>query len=331
MNVVARLRAGVSLEAVRGELAMLGRRLEARFPDTNAGVRFTAIALREDLIGDDRAMLLLLLGAVGLVLIIASANVAGLLLARMASRREEIAVRSALGAGRSRIVRQLVTESLVLGVGGNLLGLVLAFWVSSAIAAAHAEGLRRLGLLDSVRLDGPVLAFAFGITILASVLAGLVPALRAAEQGLAGSLHSAGRSGLGRQRGERFRSGLVVAQLALAVVLLVGAGLLLKSFLRLASVDPGMRTERILTFRIAVPSATYSSPARISDFYERLAEGLDSHPGVESAAAVFRLPVRQSTFTSRFFMDGRTAREQERAIGVQVVTPTYFKHLTCPS
>jgi putative ABC transport system permease protein len=225
---------------------------------------------------------------------IASANVASLLLARTASRREEIAVRSALGAGRSRIVRQLVTESVVLGIGGNLLGLVLAFWVSRSIVSAYHDGLSDLGLVDAITLDAPVFAFAAAITILSSILAGLFPALRAAA-GVSGALQSGGRSGLAQQRGERFRSGLVVAQIALAVVLLVGSGLLVTSFVHLMSVDPGFRTERILSFRVDLPGGTYGSKRRIADFYQELLDRMERQPGVVSAGAISRLPIRMTT------------------------------------
>ena len=327
VGVIARLRPDVTLDAARRELTILGRRLEESFPQTNANVTFSATALRDDLVGDVRSMLLLLFGAVALLLMISSANVAGLLLARTASRREEIAVRSALGAAHGRILRQLVTEALVLGVGGSLLGLMVAYWASNSVAAAYGEGLRRLGLAEAIRLDGPILAFAFVITVIASTLAGVAPAFRLWERALVQRLQSGGRSRIAPRQGERLRSGLVVAQLALAVVLLVGAGLLIKSFVRLTSVDLGIRTDRILTLHLAVPSAAYGS-ARIVEFYDRLLERLENHPGVESAAAVFRLPVRQSTFGSRFRLEHAVdAEQQERSIGVQVVTPGYFETL----
>ena len=204
---------------------------------------------------------------------------------------------------------------------------MVAYWTSNSVAAAYGEALQRLGLAEAIRLDGPVLAFALVITLVASTLAGLAPAFRVAEQALAQRLRSGGRSRMAPRPGERLRGGLVVAQLALAVVLLVGAGLVIKSFVRLTSVDLGIRTDRILTFRLAVPAAAYSSP-RIVEFYDRLLERLENHPGVESAAAVFRLPVRQSTFGSRFRLERAVDTEQrERSIGVQVVTPGYLETL----
>jgi putative ABC transport system permease protein len=330
VRVIARLTPGAGMEAARSELHAAARRLERRFPESNTGLSFTAVRRQEDLVGEFRTLLLLLLGAVGLVLIIASANVASLLLARTASRREEIAVRSALGAGRSRIVRQLVTESLVLGAGGNLLGLVLAFWVSSSIVSAYHDGLSDLGLVNAIRLDAPAFAFAVAITMLSSALAGLFPALRAAH-GLSGALQSGGRSGLAQQRGERFRSGLVVAQLALAVVLLIGSGLLLKSFVRLASVDPGFRTERILSFRVDLPGAEYAA-ARRAEFYRDLIDRIERQPGVRSSGAISRLPIRMTgSFRSRFRAEsGALAGEREPSIGVRIVTPGFFQAMGVP-
>jgi putative ABC transport system permease protein len=318
------------LEAARAELRAVARRLEERFPETNTGMSFAAVRRQEDLVGEFRTLLLLLFGAVGLVLVIASANVASLLLARTASRREEIAVRAALGANRSRIVRQLVTESLVLGIGGNLLGLMLAFWVSSGIVSAYREGLTDLGLVGAIRLDAPVLVFAAAITILSSILAGLLPALRAAG-GPSGALQSGGRSGLAQQRGEGFRSGLVVAQLALAVVLLIGSGLLLKSFVRLMSVDPGFRTERILSFRVDLPGAVYGANQRAA-FYQEMLDRIARQPGVLSAGATSRLPIRMTgSFRSRFRPEGSAlAREAEPSIGVRILSPGFFETIGVP-
>ena len=326
VRVIARLRPGITLAAARAELGAFARRLEERFPETNTSLGFTAVPWHEDLVGEFRTLLLLLLGAVGLVLVIASTNVASLLLARTASRREELAVRAALGGGRGRIVRQLVTESLAVGIGGNLLGLAVAYVVSNTIVGAYYEGLRDLDLVDAIRLDVPVLAFALSITILSTVLAGLFPALRATDGHLGSTLQAGGRTGLSRHRGERFRNGLVVAQLALAVVLLVGSGLLLKSFLRLASVDPGFRTEQVLTFRVDLPGAAYRAPQR-AEFHERLMERISRQPAVLSAGAISRLPISMNgSFRSLFRAEsGALAGAPEPSIGVRIVTPGYFK------
>ena len=331
VRVMARLAPGVSVDAARAELQAVASHLQNRFPESNRGLAFAVVPRQDDLVGEFRTLLLLLFGAVGLVLVIACANVASLLLARTASRRDEIAVRSALGAGRGRIVRQLVTESLVIGAGGNLVGLLLAFWVSSRIVHEYHDGLSNLGLVDAIRLDAPVLAFAAGITIVSAVLAGLFPAMRAAGGGSSGSLKSGGRSGLSVQRGERFRSGLVVAQLALAVVLLIGSGLLLKSFIGLMSVDPGFRTERVLSFRLDLPGAVYGSQRR-ADFYQDVLDRIARQPAVVAAGAISRLPIRMTgSFRSRFRPDGGPlGGVAESSIGVRVTSPGYFETMGVP-
>ena len=324
VRVVGRLNPGVPLESAQAELDGRSRQLEARFPQTNAGVTFTAVPLRDDLVGDVRTPLLLLFGAVAFVLFIAGANVAGLLLARGASRREEIALRGALGAGRARIVRQLVTESLLLSLGGGVLGLLLAFWATGSFVAARLDDLRRVGLDDSVRVDGTVLTFAVGITVLVGVLTGLLPAFRTAD-GLAGALQSAGRRGSALHHGRRVRSALVVGQVALAVVLLHGAGLLLRSFVQLTSVDPGFRSEQVLSFRVDLPPAAHPSSEQVQTFFTGVLDRIRRHPGVLSVGGIHHLPIGSGgRFRSRFQVEGRTFEGEEPSIGVRIVTPEYF-------
>ncbi len=329
VTVLARLRPGVGLEEGRAELRDLAGRLQAAFPASNTGVGFTAVPLRDALVGEARKPLLLLFGAVGLVLLVAAANVVGLLLARAATREGEMAVRVALGAGRGRLVRQLLTESLLLGLAGGGLGLLLALWTTRALVALRPEGMPRV---DSIRVDGPVLAFTLAVALATSVLAGLVPALRATEGGISGTLRGGGRGGLASRRGNRLRGGLVVGQMALAVVLLAGAGLLLRSFARLVAVDPGFRVERVLAFRVELPRAAYDSGDETSGFYARFLERVHGLPGVEAAGAVYRLPIAQGSFGSRFEVEGRAvgAGEEEPSIGVLSVTPGYFRTLGVP-
>jgi putative ABC transport system permease protein len=332
VRVVGRLRPGASLDAAREELRSFAERLEAQFPTTNAGVRFTALPFHSELVGEIRMPLLLLLGAVACVLLIATANVAGLLLARAVSRREEIALRGALGAGRGRIVRQLVTESLTLASAGGVLGLLLAFWATGRIVAIQDAGLRRLGLIDAIRVDGTVLAFAVGITVVTAVVAGLMPAFRAADEGLAGTLQSAGRSGVASPRGRQLRSALVVGQLALAVVLLHGAGLLLHSFVRLTSVDPGFRTGEVVSFPLSLPTATYNTSERGQGFFNDFFAGVRQHPGVISIGAISRLPIGMpGGFRSRFRVEGgKVVETEETSIGARIVTPEYFDTIGVP-
>ncbi|MGH9160137.1 MAG: FtsX-like permease family protein, partial [Vicinamibacteraceae bacterium] len=266
--------------------------------------------------------LLLLFGAVVLVLLIACANVAGLLLARVAGRREELAVRAALGARRSRIVRQLVTESLALGAAGGALGLLLALWATQRLVTMWPEAQSHL---DAIRVDATVLWFAFG-----------VPAFRATSGGLAATLQSGGRSGLAAQRGQRFRSTLVVVQLGLAVVLLVGAGLFLESFVRLTSVDSGFRTERVLSFRLDLPNAVYGgadvgarpkgSGGQVRTFYGELLKRIGHHPGVRSVGTISLLPIEYAgSFNTGFRIEGRAPPNGEDLfIAVRIVSPAYF-------
>jgi putative ABC transport system permease protein len=324
--VIARLRPEASLTSARAELDTIASRLAERFPDTNAGVAFRPVRLQDVLVADVTTPLLMLLGAVAFVLLIAVANVAGLLLARGASRREEIAMRAALGASRPRIVRQLVTESLLLSLGGGALGFVLSIWVTTAITTAQAEGLRRNGVVDAIRVDGFVLTFALAVTILAGIAAGLVPAWRAAKEGMATTLRESGHRTLGSARGQRLRSALVVAQLVLAVVLLHGAGLLANSFARLTGVDPGFQAAGAMSFQIALPARSYGSAERVSGFFGALFAKIREQPGVQSAGAISRLPIGMpGSFSSRFEIEGQSRPGEQPSISARIVTPDYFR------
>ena len=326
VRVVARLRPDATLASARAELDAVSQRLADRFPTTNAGVTFLPVLLHDEMVDDVASPLLMLLGAVAFVLLIAIANVAGLLLARGASRREEIAVRGALGAGRARVVRQLVTESLLLGLGGGVLGLALSVWVTNAITTAQAEGLRRFGRSDAIHVDAMVLAFALAITVFAGVVSGLLPSLRAADEGLSASLHDAGRRSVGSARGQRLRGALVVAELALAVVLLHGAGLLLNSFARLIAVDPGFRTEGAMTFRMDLPQSRYGTNERVVSFYTTLIDAIREQPGVLSVGAISRLPIGMpGSFSSRFEIEGRSWSGEQPSISARIVNPSYFR------
>jgi putative ABC transport system permease protein len=219
-----------------------------------------------------------------------------------------------------------------LGFGGGLLGLLLAFWATRAIVARQLEGLRRLGLDEAIHLDGTVLAFALVITMCASVVAGLLPALRAGAEGLAGTLQSAGRGAMTSVRGQRIRNGLVVGQIALAVVLLHGAGLLVHSLIKLMSVDPGLRTERVLSFQFVLPPATYATGDGARAFFSDLLADVKQQPGVLSAGAISRLPIGQpGRFTSRFRVEGHMpVGGVETSIGVRIVTSDYFQTVGIP-
>jgi putative ABC transport system permease protein len=323
LNTLARLREGVTIDAAEAELATLARRLEQQFPEGNEDVGFALSPLHERRVGSADTPLLLLLGAVALLLGIACANVSGLLLARATSRREELATRVALGAGRARLIRQLMAESLLIGALGGVLGLLLAMWGTELIVAARSVGLPRM---EAVRTDGAIVAFSVAVTLLATLLAGLIPALQATRVAPASALQGGGRGRSATRPGTRMRAGLVVAQLALAVVLLSSAGLLLRTVLEIMSKDPGFRTERMLAFQIRLPE-TYDTDAEVRNYYERLLDRVGGLPGVEAVGAVFRLHMWRNAFHTRLAVEGRDLLDAGRGLRshYRMVTPSYFE------
>ena len=327
LAAIGRLRSGVSRADAIADLRTVGLRLESAFPATNTGVRFTAVPLHDQIVGEVRTPLLVLLGAVGLVLLIVCANVAGLLLARGATRRGELAIRVALGASRGRLVRQLLTESILLATLGGALGILIAVFGTDALVAARPEGLPRL---QDIRLDRPVLAFTLGVTVLTGLLVGLLPALRASSGVQAGTLRESGGRLAGRNT-TRLRDGLVVAELALAVVLLAGAGLLVRSFMSLTGVEPGFRAEGAVHFELELPSLAYASDASVAAFHDRLAERLESLPGTKAVGAVSRLPLAGRLNTS-FELVGQQAVTpgQQQYIETRSATPGYFESMGIP-
>ena len=324
LGVIARLRPGATEEQAASEVAAVGSRLEQEFPETNLHVKMTAVSLHSYMTGDIRPKLLIILAAVGFVLLIACANVANLLLARAAARESEIAVRSALGAGRGRIIRQLLTESVVLALAGGALGLALAFVGTRYLISLQPAGIPRL---EGVTVDGTVVAFTALVAILTGVIFGLIPATQATRGDLVSSLKEGGKSALGGRRAGRLREGLVIAEIALAVVLLAGAGLLMRSFIRLQAVDPGFRAEDVLTFRLALPGATYPTPPQRAAFYEQALERVRSIPGVRTAGAIHVLPLSGGSFIFTFEVSGRPPARpgEEPAMQTRVVTPDFFE------
>ncbi|HEX2188842.1 MAG TPA: ABC transporter permease [Longimicrobiaceae bacterium] len=327
VEAVARVRPGVAPERVRADLDAVMAAIHEAEP-RKATVSLVPVPLREHLLGDARTPLLVLSGAVGLVLLIACANVANLFLARASSRRGEFAVRTALGAGRGRLVRQLLAEGAVLGTLGGAAGLLLAGWGTEALVALQPQGLPRL---DEVAVDGATLAFVAGAALLTVLLVGLAPAMRATRPDLAQTLRDAAGA-RGERGGNRLRSGMVVAQLALSVVLLAGAGLLAKSFARLMAVDPGFRTEGALAFEVVLPSSAYESDAQVDAFYGQLTEGLRGLPGVRSVGAAVSLPLTGFGMGSAFSVEGRApARPGDgQEIQVRAATPDFFRTLGIP-
>jgi putative ABC transport system permease protein len=329
LRVIARLKPGVLAEQSATEIATLGKALEKQYPRENTDVGFTTFPLHEALVGDLRPALLVLLGAVGFVLLIACANVANLLLARAVARETELAVRSAMGAGRSRLMRQLLTESLVLGIAGGLAGLLFAAWGSDVLVSLQPDGIPRL---NEVGIDRDVMLFTMAVSLLTSLVFGAIPALQMTRGSLATSLKEGGRGNLSARGSARTRAALVVAEMALAVMLLAGAGLLIKSFGRLQAVDPGFRPEETLSFELSVPSTVYRDDPQIVAFYERVVDRVRHLPGVHSAGAVMALPLSGTRYNISFKVLGRppAAPGQEPSMEVRVATPDYFRTLGVP-
>ena len=328
LNVIARLKPGVTLAQAQGEMDTIAHRLAAQYPENNSGRGVTLISTYEDTVGGVRPALLVLLGAVGFVLLIACANVANLLLARATRRQREIAVRTALGATRWRVVRQLLTESLLLSLAGGACGLLLALWGVDALASVLPEDVPRV---REIALDGRVLAFTLGIAVLTGLVFGLAPALAASRLDVNEALKAGGR-GTGGWRRNRLRSFLVVAEIALSLVLLVGAGLLLKSFVRLREINPGFKPERALTLSVALPTAKYETPEVQARFFQQLLTQMAAAPGVQATAAIFPLPFSGDNARGNFEVEGRPVESQSEAPSAlsYIISPDYLRAMSIP-
>jgi putative ABC transport system permease protein len=316
VNVVARLKPEVSRPQAEVELNMIAARLERQYPESNKGRRALITPLRESVVGVVQQPLLILLGSVGLVLLIACANVANLLLARSSTRRKEMAVRVALGASRRAIIRQLLTESVLLAAFGAALGILLALWGTSFIAAHLPDGIPRL---HEVRVDAPVLGFTIAVSLLTGLLFGLAPALQASRPDLTEGLKEGDRGSSGSR--QRLRSVLVVGEIALTVTLLMGAGLLIQSFRRALQVDPGFKAQNLLTMQVSV-----SNPdgQQVADFFERLQENVRNLPGVKSVAVSNGLPFGVANHTT-FFIEGRPDLTNKPTSVRYTVSHDYFQ------
>src|SRR5215510_8783599 len=327
-SVIARLKPGVTVQQAQSEMAVVARHIEEQNPVTNEGLGVKLIPLREGLAGDYRKALLILMGVVGLVLLIACVNVANLLLARASARAKEIAIRTALGAGRWRVFRQLLTESVVLGVMGGALGLMLAFWGLDLLLAAIPIDLPFWMKFD---LDGRVLGFTTGVTLLTALIFGAAPALQASKVDLNEALKEGGRGALGASRHRMLRS-LVVAEVALSLILLIGAGLMMRSFMRLQHTNPGLNPENLLTLRIDLPGAKYNTPEKLQAFFKELLERVSSLPGVQAAGAVSRLPLAGGGWGRSLTVEGYPALSvgQAPTINFNVITPNYFRAMGIP-
>jgi putative ABC transport system permease protein len=321
LDVVGRARAGVGAEQVAADMLRVSQQLQEAFPATNGRLTMGTVTVRESMIGDVRGPLLILLGAVGFVLLVACANVANLLLARGSARQGELAVRAALGAPRGRLVRQLLTESVVLAVIGGAGGLLLAWVGTRALVAAQPADIPRL---ESVGIDFTVVMVTGVIALLTGLLFGAVPALQATRRGAAAALREGGRGVQGG--GQGVRSVLVVAEMALAVMLLVGAGLLIRSFAELTRVDPGFRSDGAVAFRIAMDAASYPEGQHLRAFETQLFERLHGVAGVTSAGGTGVLPLRGRGSIVNFDVENAPPPPDDvnREIGYYSVTPGYF-------
>ncbi len=317
-GVLARLKKNVSVESARTQMNAIATRLAAQYPADNKGWGAAVLPFHEDLVGDVRPALLVLLGAVGFVLLIACANVANLVLARTIARRKEIAVRAALGAGRARIVRPILAVTIVLAVAGGALGLLLAGLGVRLIVAFLGDQMPRV---TDIRVDLPVLAFTFGLAVLTGVLAGLLPAWRLSHANPNDALKQGGRSDADAGN-PVLRHTLVAAEVALALVLMLGAGLLVRSLGRLQSVDPGFEPKNVLHARLSLPDGKYPENARAA-FLERALERLRALPGVEAAGAMNTLPLTDGGSTQPVAIDGHpaVALSEQPEVAVRVLSP----------
>jgi putative ABC transport system permease protein len=324
---VARLKSGVTLERARTEMDGIAARLEQQYPDSNKNVRVRIESLLDNYVSNVRWALWILLGAVGLVVLIACANVANLLLARAAARQREMAVRSALGASAWRIARQLLTESLLLAALGGGIGLLLARLGLPLILAIGGDAIPRA---SEVRLDLGVMAFTAALALLTGVLFGMAPAWHASRPNVQGILKDTARSVTSGQAA--LRQALVVAEVALTVVLLIGAGLLLRSFSRLQQVNPGFRHEGVLSFSIDLPERKYATGEQQTAFYRSLHEKLSSLPGVDTVAFSSQLPLDHSGWQTTFLIEGRPAPPpgERPSMEVTVASTDYFNALSIP-
>jgi putative ABC transport system permease protein len=331
LNVMARLKAGANLAQAEAEMETIARRIERQDPQFNRGLGLRPTPLHDQLTGHLRLALFVLLGAVGFVLLIACANVANLLLARAASRRQEIAVRQALGATRFRLARQLLTESLMLALLGGAAGLLLAAWGIEllSIIPYNAPGYYIPYNIphDQITLDGRVLGFTFALSLLAGVIFGLAPAFQSSKPDINASLKGDGASGGSGSRRRHSRSLLVVAEIALSLMLLVGAGLMIKSFVRLQEVDPGFEPESVLTAEIGLPRAKYPDGQKVAAFHDELLERLAALPGIVAAGLGSSLPLSGTNADTSFFIDGRPILEPRDRPHThpRTISPDYFR------
>lgn len=326
--VVALLKPGVSLPQAAGEMETITARLRQQYPDTNNKRFNRVVALHDHLVGDTNKLLWLLLGAVTFVLLIGCANVANLLLASGASRTKEMAIRTALGASRWRVIRQLFTESTILALAGGAVGLLIAFWGLAAITKLLPTDFPRL---NEIHMDLRVLGFTFAASVLTGIIFGLAPALQISRSDVQEAIRETGRGTAGSLRQSRFRQALIVVEVALSVVLLAGAGLLFRSFMRLQSVNTGFVAQQVLTARLTPSGKNYVNDGDFAKFYNQVIEKVEAIPGVQDAGVINTLPLYKGP-TSGFRVEGRpvTTPDKWPSVNYRVVSPSYFRAMGIP-
>ena len=328
LSVVGHLKPGVTLTQAQADMSTIAARLSQQYKEKNAGHGVRLEPLTKVVVGDIGLALYVLFGAVGFVLLIACANLANLMLARVGARQKEIGVRTALGASRLRIVRQLLTESIMLAVVGGGAGLLLAIWAVRWIVSLSADTIPRV---REISVDPRVAGFTLLISVVTGVLFGLAPALQVSRPDLADALKESGRTTAGHRR-NRLRSTLVVSEVALSLVLLVGAGLMIRSFAKLSQVDPGVKPAEVMTMGVAVLPKQYPEDWQVTQIYSQILERAASAPGVLSAAAISDLPLTGSNISDSFTIEGRPpiAKEAEPSTEYHIVTPRYFESMGIP-
>ena len=328
LRAIARLKPGVTVEQARTEASVIAQRLEQEHPLTNKGQGAFVVSMTDEIVGGIRPTLLMVFGAVIFVLLVACANVANLLLARASVRYKEITIRSAIGAARSQLVRQLLTESLLLSLVGGALGLLFALWGTGLVSSA---GSRINPMFRDIHLDTRVLLFTFGISVLTGLIFGLAPALQVSKPNLVESLKEAGRGSGSSATRNRLRSVLVVSEIAMTLVLLVCAGLLIRTVMRLRSVDTGFNSQNILAMNIGLPSIKYPKPENQIAFFKQVTERIAALPGVKAAGTTSVLPLSDN-FDGRGLLveDHPRPRGEEITVDLYVATPGYLKAMEIP-
>ena len=330
-NLIGRLKPGLGPTEAQSDLTVIAGRIEQEHNTSHAGTVVYLVPLQEEIVGTVKPILLVLLAAVGFVLLIACANVASLLLTRSLSRQKEVAIRSALGASRWRVIRQLLTESILLSLIGGGAGLLIAYWgVPALIAVIPQSQLNALPFLKTLGLNTGILGFSFGLSLITGLVFGLAPALQSSRLDLNEALKEGGRQ-TSAGTSHRLRSAMVVTEIALAVVLLVGAGLMMKSLLRLLQTNVGFNTENVMTMTVVLPPSKYTDPNQQIAFNDRLRERVQSLPGVTGAGTVNILPLNAGN-TTRFYIDGDPVPQpgKETESNIRTVSDDYFKALGVP-